>query len=598
MIPPPGFFLAMFQLGPTSPIITAGEPAAALLQAAITVGLAVLCAQLYHRYQKPYLRWWAVAWSLYALRLAAIITFLRTGNTLWLYWHQAVTGWTALVLLWTALVFSRQTRWRNRYLALVLFPPVWAFVAIYSLDRFLLVAVPAVVFLSIATMWTGWVFYQDHRDTGSTGSAVLAGAFALWSLHHLDYPLLRARGALNPWSYYLDICFMLAVATGLLTLVLEDARRGLAALSALADGLADAAGGDPIEALLAGAASLRGVRGSAMLDATERRFIRGSGACTVWVGQTPVGAAAAAVEQALTSGRPAVSAGWSAADAPGGPFPWAAVLPVLQGDSPAGALVIVSAARDPFTAVDERFLRAFGRQAGAALERADLSRRLRQRTEELERLSARMVHQHEEERRRLSLELHDETAQVFAAVKLQLGVAREEATPALIERLDRSLDLVDAGLRSIRRVTDSLRPALLDDIGLIPALRSLVADFREQSGLAISVEAPERLPVLTADADLALFRGLQEGLANVARHAAADRVRVEICADGREVILRVEDDGVGVDTGGLDAMASQGHAGLAGMRQRVETLGGVVEVASAPGKGLRLSIRLPERSAA
>jgi signal transduction histidine kinase len=316
------------------------------------------------------------------------------------------------------------------------------------------------------------------------------------------------------------------------------------------------------------------------------------------VAQTPSGAAADAVNQALTSGRPTVSAGWGAADAPGGPFPWAAVLPVLQGESPAGALVIVSAARDPLTAVDERFLRAFGRQAGAALERTDLARRLRQRSAELERLSARMVRQHEEERRRLSLELHDETAQVFAAVKLQLGVAREEAAPALAARLDRSLDLVDAGLRSIRRVTDSLRPALLDDIGLVPALRSLVADFREQSGLAISVAAPEQLPVLTADADLALFRALQEGLANVARHAAAERVHVEISADGHEVMLRVEDDGVGVDPRGLASLAGQGHAGLAGMRERVETLGGAVEIASAPGQGLRLLVRLPEQSAA
>jgi signal transduction histidine kinase len=333
-----------------------------------------------------------------------------------------------------------------------------------------------------------------------------------------------------------------------------------------------------------------------MLDATERRFIRADGACATWVGQHPVGAAAAAVELALASGRPAISAGWSAADAPGGPFPWAAVLPVLQGDSPAGALVIVSAARDPFTAVDERILRAFGRQAGAALERADLSRRLRQRTAELERLSARMVRQHEEERRRLSLELHDETAQLFAAVKLQLGVARELAGPDLVARLDRSLELVDDGLHSIRRVTDSLRPALLDDIGLVAALRSLVADFGERSGLTVTVATPERLPPLAADADVALFRALQEGLANVARHAEAEQVRVELATDGHEVTLRVEDDGIGLDVSGLPVLARQGHAGLAGMRERVETLGGVVEIDSARGRGLRLSVRLPERS--
>lgn len=588
----------MFQSGATTPQAGGGEPAAALLQAAITIGLAVLCAQLYRRYRKPYLRWWAVAWSLYALRLAAIITFLRTANRGWLYWHQAITGWTALVLLWTALVFSRQPRWRSWYSALVLFPPIWAFVAIYGFDRFLLVAVPAVIFLSLATLWTGWVFYRDHRDTGSTGSLILAGAFALWGIHHLDYPLLRARGALNPWSYYLDICFLLAVATGLLTLVIEDARRGLAALSALSDGLADSATGDPVDALIAGAASLRGVRGSAMFDRTERRFIRGGGVCAGWVGQVPTGAVADAVDAALASGRPTFSTEWSAADTRSEPYPWAAVLPVLQGESSAGALVIVSAARDPFTAIDERFLRAFGRQAGAALERADLARRLRQRTADLERLSAQMVRQHEEERRRLSLELHDETAQVFAAVKMQLGVAREQATPDLAARLDRSLELVDAGLHSIRRVTDSLRPALLDDIGLLPALRSLVADFREQSGLSIMVEAPDDLPLLNADADVVLFRALQEGLANVARHAAADQVGVTLTVSGGEVILEIRDDGVGLDVSTLPAMARQGHAGLAGMKERVATLGGAVEISSMPGNGMRLRVRLPDVSAA
>ncbi|HTO73294.1 MAG TPA: sensor histidine kinase, partial [Gemmatimonadales bacterium] len=222
--------------------------------------------------------------------------------------------------------------------------------------------------------------------------------------------------------------------------------------------------------------------------------------------------------------------------------------------------------------------------------------RLRPRTAELQELSARMVRQHEELRRRLSLELHDETAQVFAAVRLQLGVAREQADPALAARLDRSLELVDEGLHSIRRVTDSLRPALLDDIGLVPALRSLAADFAERTGLSIRVAIPEQLPLLAADADVALFRALQEGLANVARHAEAGRVMVELTSNGGGVTLSVEDDGIGFDPTGLTALAQQGHAGLAGMRERVETLGGVVEIDSARGRGLRLSVRLPERS--
>ena len=124
-----------------------------------------------------------------------IVSFLLTGGWIWLYWHQVVTGWTALALLYAALVFSRGLRWRHWYLALVLFPPVWSYVAIYRLDHFLWAAGPAVLFLSLATLWTGLVFLRYRRRVGSSGARLLASAFLLWGLHHLDYPFLRARGA-------------------------------------------------------------------------------------------------------------------------------------------------------------------------------------------------------------------------------------------------------------------------------------------------------------------------------------------------------------------------------------------------------------------
>ena len=96
----------------TLPLATNLELDAALLQAAITAALGVLCAFLFARYRKPYLAWWAVAWGLYLLRIGAITSFLFTSNRIWLYWHQVVTGWTALALLYAALVFSQRIRWR------------------------------------------------------------------------------------------------------------------------------------------------------------------------------------------------------------------------------------------------------------------------------------------------------------------------------------------------------------------------------------------------------------------------------------------------------------------------------------------------------
>jgi signal transduction histidine kinase len=568
------------------------ELAAAFLQAAVTLGLAGLFFFLYRRYRKPYFGWFALAWLLYALRLGAITSFLVSQNYLWLYWHQVVTGWTAVALLWAALVFSQQLRWRPRYLLVVLFPPLWSYVAIYRMENFLLAAAPAVVFLSGATLWTGWTFLRYHQRVRSVAAASLAGALFLWGLHHLDYPFLRERGAWNPWGYYVDLLFVLAMGAGTLLLVLEDLQRGLEALSNLSGQLQrGGAEHEVVRPLLDGTMRLSGVRGTAMYSSGTRRFVDGAGLCAGWTGTVPSGAAEQAIQRALVSGRPEQA--MRGTDS-GAPYAYATALPVFRGDAISGALLIVGDARDPFAALDTRFLVALGQQVGAALENAALDRRLAARTTELERLAGRMIHQHEDERRRLSRELHDETAQVFAAVKLELGLVRERAAAEQGPRLDRALELIDTGIRSIRNVTNDLRPSLLDELGLVPALRALVADLDGRGDLAIAFEAPPALPSLAPDVELALFRALQEALANAVRHAGASRVDVNLgIADGH-VELVIADDGRGLTSGmRLDDFERNGHMGLAGMRERVVGLGGSIAVESARTGGVRLVVRVP-----
>jgi signal transduction histidine kinase len=273
-----------------------------------------------------------------------------------------------------------------------------------------------------------------------------------------------------------------------------------------------------------------------------------------------------------------------------------AVLPVFRGSEASGALVLTGNARDPFAALDERFLVTLGQQVGAGLANADLTRRLHARTVELAHLSARMVEQHEEERRRLSRELHDETAQVFSAVKMELGVLRDAVPPEAAGRIDHALALVDTGIRGIRSVVHSLRPSLLDDLGLLPALRSLITEFTQRSGLAVSLDAPNTLAPLSKDAELALFRALQEALANVVRHADARRVDVDLVVEPRALQLAVRDDGRGLAEGRAEAAEREGHMGLAGMRERIAALGGSVRVGrgTADGRGgARLEVRLP-----
>lgn len=575
------------------PVGAAEELHAALLQAVLTAALALLCAFLYQRYRKAYFGWWAGAWALYVVRIGAITSFLLSGNWTWLYWHQVITGWIALALLYAALVFAQGVRWRPWYLALVLFPPAWSYVAIYRLDQFLWAAGPAVLFLSLATLGTGWAFVRYRRRVVSSGATVLAVAFVLWGLHHLDYPFLRARGAWTPWGYYLDIVFILAIGAGILLLVIDDQRRGLGALSALSGDLQRAGREeDVLDALLARPLTLPAVRGTALYLVHEGRmeFVRGAGVGAG--GEAPGTAAAAVLARALETGRPQVSDEWGGGLA--GAYPYAAVLPLLRGQAVIGALVLVGEARDPFTALDDSFLVALGQQVGAALENADLYRRLETRTVELARLSARMVEQHEEERRRLSRELHDETAQVFSAVKMELGVLREAVAPAQAARLDQVLELIDTGIRTIRNVTHDLRPSLLDDLGLLPALRSLVAEFTERTGIRAEFTAPATLPPLSTEAELALFRALQEALSNVLRHAGAGSVDIGLSVGQEGVMLQVRDDGRGFPADTVpERLERMGHMGLAGMRERIGALGGTVRLGGGAGAGALLEVLLP-----
>ena len=582
---------------------TLGELNAALLQAVITMGIAALSAILFVQFRKRYLLLWSIAWGVYVLRIGAICGFLVTASEPWLYVHQVLTGWTALALLGAALTFSQQIAWRRRYLALVLFPPLWSYVAIYRLENFFLAAGPAVLFLSLATLWTGWVFWRYQRRTGSRAAGFVAGVLVLWGLHHLDYPLLRARGAWNPWGYYLDIGFVLALGAGILLLVVEDLRRGLATLSALSGDLQLAGitspradGPDVVDSLLARPLALGGVRGSALCLTQQasangnghvaEQFVRGAGACASWAGQAPDGAAWEVMRRAAQSGAPEVAHDWPDPFMPSGrAFAYVAVLPVIREAEHVGALVIVGDEGDPFTALGEEVLRTLGRQVGAALANADLTTRLAARTQQLERLSVRMVRQHEEERRRIALELHDETAQAFAAVKLQLGVLRESVEPALAPRMDRVLELVDTGMRSIRSVTRDLRPPLLDELGLLPALRALVEGFGERTGIAMSFAAPDALPALSKEAELALFRALQEALSNVARHAGARSVRIVLGRSADALDLEVQDDGRG--------LTGKPGLGLTGMHERLGALGGDIRIDNAAAGGARLAVRLP-----
>jgi signal transduction histidine kinase len=571
------------------------ELAAAYLQLAVTLGLVLQCALLHARYRGRYFGLWAWAWGIYAVRLVAMMAFLRTGESQWLFWHQVATGWSALALLWATLVFAQRLSWQRWYLAIAALPLAWSYVAIYLLDEFVWAVAPTLALLAIGTAWAAWAFFRYHRLVRSPAARFLSAVLALWALHHLDYPLLRAQGAWTPWGYYLDIGFELAMGVGILFLVLEDLEQGLRTLTALSGELQVSPGSQETmaEAMLRRALSLRGVHGSALWLASPDggRFVQGAGVAALWPFEPPPEAARSSAIDVVRTGTPSVVRGARDGPATSSFHAYTTALPVLGDDHVVGALVVVGEARDPFTVLDNRFLIAFGQQVGAALANEELHLSLGSRTAELERLQARMVRQHEEERDRLWRALHDETAQVLAALHLQLGVVEEKGDAAIQPALSRAKTLVGEGIKSIRAVTRNLRPLALDDLGLIPALRALARDFESEDALEVVFEAPERVPPLTADAEVALYRALQEALANSVRHGRSRSVDVRLEADSARVTLTVTDSGPGFPDDAASRLRSRG--GLAGIRERIGALGGDFAFGNANGGGARVSVRLP-----
>jgi signal transduction histidine kinase len=582
------------------PQATSTELAAAFLQLFVTFGLAGLCAVLYRRYRKAYFGLWAAAWAIYALRLGAIVTFLVSESPTWLFWHQVATGWTALALLWAALVFAQRTAWRPVYLVVVALPLVWSYVAIYLLDNFMAAAAPMVGFLSITTAGTAWAFFRYDRLVRSPAARFLVGVLLLWALHHLDYPFLRARGAWSPWGYYLDLVFEMGMGLGILFLVLEDLDQGLSTLTSLSGELQGRLGREEpmTEAMLRRALSLRGVHGSALWLATPEggSFVQGAGVAALWPFEGPPESGRAAAARVRASGVPEVVRAAPARPSASVLHAYTAALPVLRGDDVVGALVVVGEARDPFTVLDNRFLLAFGQQVGAALANEELHGSLRARTEELERLQQRMIHQHEDERNRLWRELHDETAQVLAALNLQLGLVSERSGEELAPALSRAKTLLGEGIKSIRSVTRDLRPMALDDLGLLPSLRALARDFDQGDAFDVAFSAPDEAPELTAEAEAAIYRSMQEALSNAVRHAGARRVQVLLETDAGGANLTVIDDGPGFPDD-VDRRL-RGGGGLAGIRERVTSLGGSLDFGNVNGGGAQVRVRLPVARAA
>lgn len=228
----------------------------------------------------------------------------------------------------------------------------------------------------------------------------------------------------------------------------------------------------------------------------------------------------------------------------------------------------------------------------AALETQATTRyeELREAAAQLEHLSHRLMAVQEEERKALARELHDEVGQALGALLVDLGQARKElagAGGAAGPRLQAAGELAERTLRSIRDISLLLRPSMLDDLGLVPALHWQAREVQRRSGLAVTIDAPGDELELDETRRTAVFRIVQEALQNAARHGHASEARVELLPAAGRLVIRIRDDGRGFDPG-----RSMG-LGLLGIQERVSLLQGRFDIRSAPGAGTVLDIDLP-----
>jgi signal transduction histidine kinase len=213
-----------------------------------------------------------------------------------------------------------------------------------------------------------------------------------------------------------------------------------------------------------------------------------------------------------------------------------------------------------------------------------------QRTAQLTELALHLQTAREDERGRLARDLHDELGALLTSAKLDAARIKTRlagTAPEALERLGHLIETLDSGIAMKRRIIEDLRPSALDNLGLVVALEILAREFAEQSGIKVH-QALEPVE-LENDAELVVFRVVQEAVTNIAKYAKATQVWVSLAMQAGQVHVSVRDDGVGFDS---TVRSSSAH-GLVGMRFRVQAEGGILTLQSAPGRGTLIRVSLP-----
>ncbi len=267
-------------------------------------------------------------------------------------------------------------------------------------------------------------------------------------------------------------------------------------------------------------------------------------------------------------------------------------VPLKNGEEVIGVLLIGFSRPYDWLPTERELMRAIADRSALAINRARMTDALREREMRIAELSAHLLKVQEEERKRISRELHDETGQALMVIRLYLGMLESTLTGRSAKgKVRETLSVVDRTIEGLRRIIGRLAPLVLQELGLIAAIRKEAKDLAKSTGVKARVAIDENVGRLASDTEAAIYRVVQEALHNVAKHAQAKSVNIQMGRENGQLTLLVEDDGIGISA--KPNSRERQTFGLQGIRERIGMLGGTVQITSGKGKGTRLEIRVP-----
>jgi signal transduction histidine kinase len=267
-------------------------------------------------------------------------------------------------------------------------------------------------------------------------------------------------------------------------------------------------------------------------------------------------------------------------------------MPLKTAERVIGVLLIGFERPYQWLPTERDLLRAISDRSALAIDRTRIMDALRERETRIAELSGHLLKAQEEERKRISRELHDETGQALMVIRLYLGMMESTVTGRTAKaKIHELLDVVDRTIEGIRRIIARLSPLVLQELGMVAAIRKEAKDLAKTTGVKTRVLVADDVGRLAPEIETAIYRVVQEALHNIAKHAQAKSAGVQVTRDDDSIRVLVEDDGVGIT--GASTSPQRRTFGLAGMRERISALRGTIRVTSRKGQGTRITVNVP-----